>query len=216
MICTMSVDRSMQSLRVAPHSTALRRVLLPALLCCCATACVSNRPSPQAYAVRHIARDGAPTSQSEQLTLHAAEIELVNLGYRISRRDSIAGRIVTHPRPRDITTGGDGARTRLVRPRQGREVAEVLIERSPDGVSIYCKVTVQELATETYRLHNREARSSDLPSQTPIEYEAATTDEQNTVWRTVRRDRAKEQTILAALLDRAAAPAVDTQESASP
>lgn len=216
MTYAMSADRSIESLPIVQPHAAFRRIILPALLCCCAVACVSTSPSSQGYAVRHIARDRASTLQATEFTLQAAELTLVDLGFRIARRDSNTGRIVTQPRPRDVIAGGDGTRMRLFRPRRGREVAEVLIEQSPDGVSVYCKVAVQELATETYRLHNREARSSDLPSQTPIEYEAATTDEQNTVWRTVRRDRAMEQAILAALLDRTAAPPVDTKKTVNP
>jgi len=37
---------------------------------------------------------------------------------------------------------------------------------------------------------------SDLPTDTPIDREGATTQEQNTVWRTIGRDKSKERSIL--------------------
>lgn len=46
-------------------------------------------------------------------------------------------------------------------------------------------------------------RVSDIPDDTPIDRDAATTTEQNTVWRTIRRDKAAERRILEAILDQA-------------
>jgi len=83
-----------------------------------------------------------------------------------------------------------------------RRVAQVRVGTSEGGVKVFCRVAVQRQTTEAYRMFDRDRRVSDVPGDTPIERDAATTPEQNTVWETVRRDMTAERLILQNILQR--------------
>lgn len=148
--------------------------------------CASRASRPVNYAVRE-----AP-SGDRGASLDAAEAALVSLGYTVARRDTAGGILVTQP----VAIEGAGERTvRADNPL--RKVAEVRLTGSDASPKIQCKVIVQEQSTESYRLLAFERGGDDLPGhQTAIDRDAATTAEQNTAWRTVRRDKAAEREIL--------------------
>lgn len=129
-----------------------------------------------------------------------AESALVNVGYRIDKRDPVDGILITEP----IRMVGDGVvprrRASISRPAVLREVAEVRVTQAAEGVKVRCRIVMQELATEAYRMFMSQRAVSDSPGATPIELEAATTAEQNTVWRTVHHDKRKERRVLSAIL----------------
>ena len=136
----------------------------------------------------------------------AAELALVRLGYKIERRDMPSGVLEAVP-VSDV--GGAGLTRRPVRlssRSDARRVADVQVEQIGDTVSVYCQVFVQEQSTQTHRLFAHDQRGYDTPTDTPIEREAATTVQQNTVWRTIRRDRDNERQILTAIADNTAPP----------
>ena len=151
--------------------------------------CATPGPGPGSYAVREVgANRGA--------VLIAAQDTLVDLGYRIARRDTAAGIVTTHP----IYTTADRPRVGFARRR--RHMAEIHGDESGDHAKTYCRVVVQELATEVYRMQAVDRRSSDVPSDTAIDRDAATTRKQNTVWKPIRRDRALERQILTSIAER--------------
>ena len=113
---------------------------------------------------------------------NAAELALAKLGYRIDRRDVSSGVLRAVP-VSDAAGGQVVPRPARLSSRSGvRRVAEVRVEQVGEVVSVYCKVLVQEQATHTH---------------------------QNTVWRTLRRDRDDERQILTAIADSATPPDVD-------
>ncbi len=75
------------------------------------------------------------------------------------------------------------------------------IEQGEDGVTAYCKVLIQEQVSEAYRWREGDLRSDESPSATPIDREAGSTRGQNTVWKTIRRDKAQERQILNAVTE---------------
>jgi hypothetical protein len=174
-----------------PHAsfTALCAVLM-------AGGCAAPGPSHSRHAFMHLA------STHRAAVFSAAELALVELEYRIDRRDVGQGLLI------GITMselGGGQITDRRARLSSGanvRRMAEVRIEQDGDAVSVYCKVIVQEQTTQAHRLFAHDRTEYDTPNSTPIEREAGTTTRQNTVWRTIRRDRASERKILAAITAR--------------
>lgn len=79
-------------------------------------------------------------------------------------------------------------------------MVQVRVEDAETGVRIFCKVTVQTQSTQSYRLLSGERSGDDRAETTPIDRDAATTAEQNSVWQTVRRDKPTEHLVLAAIL----------------
>ena len=157
--------------------------------------CASRDAGPVNYAVR-----GAP-SADRGASLDAAEAVLISLGFSIAKRDTAGGLIVTEP----IAIERTGERS-LRADNPLRKIAEVRVAGSSDGLKVHCKVVIQEQSTESFRLLAFERGGDDLPGhQTAIDRDAATTAEQNTVWRMVRRDKTSEREIL----DRLSPPATD-------
>ncbi len=165
-------------------------------VCCLAlSGCASTGLSPLSYGVRRV--EGG----NDVTLFNAARAVLADLGYQIDRADAIAGVITTRPvlqswrssdAPARISSGG-----------QWRHVVEVQLDERAEAVNVYCKVSIQQQVTAAHRMFAYDRSGSDLPGDTPIERDAATTEEQNTVWQTVRRDKAAERRILEAILERA-------------
>ena len=134
---------------------------------------------------------------------NAARSALTDLGYGIDRADPVAG--VIEAQPIRKTSATETARTgiRLSSRTHLRQVAYLHVTRGAEIVNVYCKVVLQEQTTEAHRMFRHDHQVSDTPGDTPIDREAATTTEQNTVWQTIRRDKAAERRILEAVLDRA-------------
>ena len=153
--------------------------------------CVSSGLSPLNFGVRSVAEHDAGT------VFDAARGVLLDRGYAIRRADSAAGTLVTEP----IDTA-DRSRMIVSSKSRFRRVVEVHVNGQPKGVKVYCKAAVQQLVTEAHRLFGSDLSASDRPDATPIERGAATTTEQNTVWQTVRRDKAEEAELLSAILAR--------------
>ena len=164
-------------------------------------ACAAPRLSSESYSVRRMTGQRAAV-------LQAAEASLIDQGYSIAEANRTAGVLTTHPVYSQARDEPGALRSRLGTPRRIRRIAEVIVETGTDGLSAYCKVLVQEMVTNAYRFRAMDARRSDLPAQTAIDRDAATTREQNTVWRTIRRDKRQERAILAAISERTA-PTID-------
>ena len=166
------------------------RLLLP--LCVGAltlTACESPGPTPLEYAVRSVAK------RERAAMLDTAEAALVAAGLKIDKRDAVAG--VVTSLPDESSSTGRGLRTRA----RTRRVAEVRFADGGDSVKVYCKVMVQELATGAYGLYAQDRATTDSPGEyTAINRDAATTEQQNTLWRTIRRDKMVERAILDQIL----------------
>ncbi|MCC7292719.1 MAG: hypothetical protein IT449_11730 [Phycisphaerales bacterium] len=166
----------------------------PALLMglCVLVGCETGGSSGLHFGVRHLPRADRVS------VFQAAREALSGMGFSVDRADPEAGVLTTFPaRPERLE---ESARADLFGASgTTRRVATVRIETSPDQVSVYCKVEIQEPTTEAHRMRAAASEGSDLPTDTPIDRDAATTEEQNTVWQTVGRDREMERSLLDAI-----------------
>ncbi len=160
--------------------------------------CVTSSPKAANFAVRHF------ETGDRAAFLAAAALALEETGYKMSGYELTEGRLVSEPRfdvARDRPTG----RASLISSKSlTRRIAEIRVEQPTERISVYCRVLVQERTTRAHRMLAYDRSGSDSPASTPIEREAATTDRQNTVWETIRRDRSSERRILAIIGERTA------------
>lgn len=157
--------------------------------------CAAAGPSSRHFSVRPI--KSLPIVD----LLDSSERAMIDLGLVVERNDPIRREIVSAPF--DVTTRlGPQSPVQLPGPNASiRRVAVVRVDREQetDVTRVFCRVEVQRQTTQSLRMLSMDQRPSDVPNATPIEREAATTSEQNTVWQTVRRDVAAERAILDAI-----------------
>ncbi len=168
---------------------------LPGALLLFLCSCAAPSPTPMDYTVRHV------QERERSAALDAAEAALIDLGYQIERRDPAEGVITTQPV--EAQAGLDSTRpVRLSSRGKTRRTVEIRIQNDGDATKVYCKVLIQEQTTQAHRMFSSDRSGSDTPGDyTPINRDAATTTEQNTVWRTVRRDKFAERNILNAITE---------------
>lgn len=130
-------------------------------------------------------------------------------------RDKQPASLVSAPKAYEAREGTGTARD-LYRGRSAmRELAYCqVVERAGTPV-ILLRVELQRRDTTSTRTlgPERRYRLGDQPSYTPIEEDAATTDEQNEVWTLVRRDTQREREMLVELQNFFAEPEPDATET---
>lgn len=190
---------------------SIGRLIVPCacLLSALLAGCSAPGPSATTYGVRRLATDAGSA-------MSAAEAALVDAGYHIERRDDAAGVVTTFPVYSESRGAADGGHRRLVSPSRLRRIGEVRVERDATGVSAYCRIVVQEQVSEAYRWREGDLRSDESPSATPIDRDAGSTRGQNTVWKTIRRDKAQERRVLDALVERTDAINPPTEPETQP
>jgi len=136
------------------------------------------------------------------MALDAAEASLIDLGYMIERRDLAEGVITTQPV--EAQAGLDSIySSRLSSQGKTRRIVEVRVQKDDGITKIFCKVIIQEQTTQEHRMFDSDRSGSDSPGDsTAINRDAATTAAQNTVWRTLRRDKTAEREVLAIITER--------------
>lgn len=160
--------------------------------------CATQAPTAANFSVRHF------ENGDREVFLAAAAVAFEQTGYETSPREPDTGRLVSAPR---FDVAGDkpaGWATKISSKSLMRRIAEIRVEQPGDRISVFCRVLVQEQTTRAHRMLAFDQSGSDLPATTPIERDAATTDRQNTVWETIRRDRSTERRILAVIGERVA------------
>lgn len=184
----------------------IRSTTIMANLLCSAflltSGCASTGLSPLQYGHRRI------EAGDRSVVFDAARDVLIDQGYRLESADPVAGVIITQPAAVASGFRGEQGLSLLTGPgftssRSMRRFAEVRLSQSITGINIYCKVALQRQATEALRMFQHDSTVSDIPSETAIEREGATTVEQNVFWQTVRRDKTAERRILEAIIKRA-------------
>ena len=168
------------------------------------TACLAGCASPQISHLRFGSKRVPAMTRSAAFV--AAQQVLVELGYRLSRVDAESGTIATEPTfPLRAALAPD-TRSRLSSTRRERRFVELRIVDGAPGASLHCRVAIEQLTTEAHRMFRHESVGADIPNQTAIDLDAASTPEQAAVWKIVRRDRSAERQILNAVAARAASP----------
>ena len=156
--------------------------------------CVASGSIALRYSVR--------TASSGELdrAWEASAATLNALGYQVDERDRHSGVLTAESREKKTISASNSARGRS--PVLIRRRVELRVKPLSTGVKMFCQVVIQHQTTEAHRWLAFDRTSSDMPGRTPIERDAATTIEQNTVWETVRRDKVAERAILSAILNR--------------
>jgi len=170
--------------------------------------CASPGQQTLQFAVSRIAQGDQPA------TFAAAESVLTDMGYVIDVSDPATGRIRTQATAQDSRPPSAKKTVRISGEAYLRRVVRVRVAETEESVNVYCQVAIQELDTESHRIMQQQTLTADRAGETAIDRGAATTIEQNTVWRTIDRDRTQERKILNAIGERVgAAPATGDSTS---
>jgi hypothetical protein len=130
-------------------------------------------------------------------TAFAAAEQALQRYFVIETRNPAAGIL----RARPVESKLDSSGTRIISDamggsRTGRQLAEMRVQQEGPDVDVSCRVLIQELETERFRMAERQRGVYDQPTDTPAEVEAGTTSEQNAVWVNRARNRELERRIL--------------------
>jgi hypothetical protein len=155
--------------------------------------CAARGPSPLEFTVRQF------SEMDRQTAMQRAETTLITMGYEIDRYDEQSGVITTRPVRGPASGESRVPRISISDRSPTRHICEVRVKRGDTGTHVYCRVLVQQLATEAHRMFLNDRSISDSPADTSIDREAATTEAQNQVWRTIRRDKIRERALLSAI-----------------
>ncbi len=128
---------------------------------------------------------------------------LVKHGFKLKEADVDRMSILTHPNEK-VVRGNEGRlRDAVVKmPNRVRRTAELEFSTRGGDLQAWCKVKIERLSTTDHRVWSSLRQHEDAPTQTPIEREAATTPQQNTVWTSGGRDQSMELQILSDLRQR--------------
>ncbi len=161
--------------------------------------CVAAGPSPLNYSMRRTPGGGRTD------VFDVARSVLADMGYLLARADAADGPDASGVRSVSASHPEEALRTgkRLSSRNRVRRLARVRGAAADETVRVYCKVVIQEQVTEAHLILWQDLMSSDRPVETPIDRGGAATEDQNTVWQTLRRDKAAERRILEAILARA-------------
>ena len=162
-----------------------------------AVGCAGPKPTALNYNVLRL------SGASEAAVFDAASRALGER-FNLNRSDRTAGILEAAPKE-GVGPGQSGRLGDVVAvPRRERRVAEMRVENEGGIVKVYCKVLVQEYDTQAHQMFTREHAIDDLPTDTPADRDAATTTDQNSVWRGKRRDGVMEREILQAVREQLA------------
>jgi len=125
--------------------------------------------------------------------------------FRVDQSRPDEGLLTTFPSEYDERGGTGRIRDDAVRfPNRLRRTATVRVRSTADGAAVECVVKRERLDTSDHRVFAHARTFDDLPNQTPITAEAATTPRKNEVWTDLGRDRALEMDILRTVRERLA------------
>ncbi len=164
------------------------------LACMVLAGCAAPGSAPITYGVRHFPGGDRAAAYA------AARSTLDELGYAIDHADRAAGLLTT--RPTSHSRHGERTGVRISSRGDLRRVVRVRVAATADTVNVYCQAAIQERLTETHRILQHDLATTDRPGETPIDRGAGTTPEQNTVWRTIRRNKIAERRILEDIVER--------------
>ncbi len=171
------------------------------------TGCADSAPAPSTYLQRVI-----PGAAPEAVYDAARGILQREFGRVEADRDG--QRLQSDPSEFDTARDSGTARDLVGGSTRMRRVAHCIVGKRSDGALVRIRVDVQRLDSSRRPAGRDEGyRVDDSPAYTPIDRDAATTEQQNTLWTTVRRDREMERLILdeldAQLGGEVAVPAAD-------
>jgi hypothetical protein len=159
------------------------------------------------------AKGDVTTDQAMEL----ARRVLAKEGFRLKSVDKDQLRIETQPSEQTVRGGEGRLRDTVVKvPNRVRRTATLEFSDRGDELRAFCQVKIERLETGDFRVFAQQRQFNDVPTETPIDREAATTARQNTVWSSAGRDEAMEREILADLHDRVQAVKAQKEAKQAP
>jgi len=197
--CGRTVGEDNVSMRLRDTCPGRRRrtaccVVIAAAQLICVAGCAGPRPSSSKFALRRL-----PQADAAEV-FRVAEAALLECGFQIRSAIPSEGRVNTFPLSAEGLAEGIRAELAPVAP-EARRVATLHVKPGNEEVSVFCRVDLQQPSSDVLELQFASHDLSDIPSDTPIDRDAATTAEQNTLWRNVGRDRALERLLLARIIE---------------
>ena len=130
----------------------------------------------------------------------ATSKEVMSSLFPVATADRYTGVITSRPKALDLRSERLVSRFTRMRGSPARRIATLRLRQSARGVIAFASVEIQRQDSPVHRHLGADMENYDsVPNKTPAELEAASTFEQNELWRTQRRDRAMEQRILSAV-----------------
>lgn len=157
-----------------------------------ATGCAAPAPTPRAFSHTRLA---GVSREAAFDALHATMRER----YRLATVDEGAGIIRSEPTESRESNNQGRVGDFVGVPRRVRKVVTGQVTSESGASDVWCKIVVQQLDTQAALLFENEMRLNDAPTTTAADRDAATTREQNEVWRTANRDRRGERELLRAV-----------------
>ena len=130
----------------------------------------------------------------------AAGKQVMSNFFPVASADLHSGVITS--RPKSIKLRSERLLTSLVgmAGSPARRIATLKLRQSRGTVIAFASVEIQRQDSAVHRQRGADLENYDsVPNKTPAELEAASTPEQNDLWRTQRRDRSMEEKILSAV-----------------
>ncbi len=178
-----------------------RRALVGTLLLVAAgSGC--NAPAPTARTYSYLRLPDTPQSAAFDAALAAMRER-----YRIDAYDREEGVITSLPEESREVLEQRRVGDMVGVPRRVRRIATTQVTGSDASAEVWCKVLIQRYEAQAAQLFRNDLQMEDAPTGTAADRGSATTQEQNEVWRTARRDKSAERSLLRAVEERAAPPA---------
>lgn len=154
-----------------------------------ATGCES--PSPTARSFSYVRLPGV-----DRATAFAAATEAMRQNYSIAEidRDQWMIHSVPEETEEEATTPRVGDLVGVAR--NVRRIATAYVTGTDQTAEAWCKIVIERNESNEHRLWVQDMKRDDTASATPAERDAATTTDQNSVWRTLRRDKRAERDLL--------------------
>ena len=173
----------------------MNRLLLLCLLpvpIALSSGCQAPAPTPRAFS--HVRLPGV-----SRATAFDAMQAAMRERYQLATVDADAG--VIRSTPTETRESNDQGRVGdfLGAKRRMRRVATSQVTGTDTSAEVWCKIVIQQQDTQAARLFDSDMRLNDAPTATAADRDAATTREQNEIWRTTSRDRRGERELLRAV-----------------
>lgn len=160
-----------------------------ALLAIAVTGCESTGPSSKNFSYVRL-----PGVDKE--SAFTAATKAMREGHDIARidRDQWMIQSVPEETEEEATTPRVGDLVGV--PRNVRRVATAYVTGTTGATEAWCKIVIERNESREHNLFKNDMQQDDTASATPAERDAATTTEQNSVWRMLRRDKRAEREFL--------------------
>ncbi len=178
------------------HKIKMMIVVFGGLL---ATGCETSGPTTQTYSYVRL-------SGVDRASAFSAATEALRENCEIARidRDEWTIHSVPEETEEEATTPRVGDLVGV--PRTVRRVVTAYVTGDDQNSEAWCRVAIERNESNEHNLFINDMQRDDTATATPADREAATTTEQNSAWRTLRRDKRAERAMLNRMTELSSGP----------